>query len=229
MGFFDFFRKKNKKAELEGMMAQLEKQMFPGGHDEMKAQSEELKSLLGNRYDVPTIGGTLCYMTSHMIISREKSADRVVKRGALIRPENIFSESDAMIIYKYVVRKQFSKLGINDERAFQEFYKSLGNIEGGATTDVIPRGYGEYGLCATNPIPVRGVPANEFYLKKLALISGEQFTWKRIGSTCAENIKDPIDMYQLTTDSGKDLCTIYISPYQSVISNKAPKGFYIRK
>lgn len=97
MGLFDIFKKKkSKKSELDSLMEQLEKQMFPGGHQEMKTQAEELRSLLGNRYDLATIGGTLCYMTSHMFVSKEKSADRVVKHGAMLRPDNTFSESDAM-------------------------------------------------------------------------------------------------------------------------------------
>lgn len=230
MGFFDIFkRKKSKNAELNGMMSQLMSQMFSGGQQEMNQQVAELKSLLGNRYDVATIGGTLRYMTSHMLMSQDKSADRVVNKGAMLRPNNAFTKNDAMIVYKYVVRKQFDKLGIKSEIAFQEFYKSLGNVDGGATSDVIPGAYGEYGLCATNPIPVRGIPANEVYLSKLALLSGEEFTWQRIGSTGADNIKDPIDMYQITTNDGVDLCSIYISPYQNVISNTAPKGFYIKE
>lgn len=117
---------------------------------------------------------------------------------------------------------------MEDDMVFNEFYKSLGNFEGGATTEIIPNAYGEYGLCATNPIPVKGISANEIYLSSLGLLSGESFTWERIGSTSVANIDNPIDMYQIKTSKGKDLCIIYISPYQSIISKKAPKGFYIK-
>lgn len=118
--------------------------------------------------------------------------------------------------------------GSDNELAFQEFYKSIGNMDGGVTTDEMPEGFGEFGLCVTNPVPVRGIPANEVYLSRLRLLSGEDFSWKRIGSFGANNIGQPIDGYQITTKSGTDLCVIYISPYQNTISNKAPKGFYLK-
>ena len=70
--------------------------------------------------------------------------------------------------------------------------------------------------------------ASEIYLKKLRLENGEEIQWHRIGSTGAENINGPIDMYSIKTLSGKDVCVIYISPYQSTISQKAPKGFLIK-
>lgn len=61
----------------------------------------------------------------------------------------------------------------------------------------------------------------------MSFLSGEGFKWHRIGSSGAPNINGPIDMYQITTNGGTDLCVIYISPYQSIISQKAPKGFFI--
>jgi len=97
-----------------------------------------------------------------------------------------------------------------------------------ATSDIIPGAYGEYGYSVTNPIPTRGIPTNEVYLQKLALLSGENFHWRRIGSFSAPNINNPIDGYEIINDKGETLCTIYISPYQNVISNQAPKGFYIK-
>ena len=74
----------------------------------------------------------------------------------------------------------------------------------------IPGTSGEYGYCVTNPIPTKGIPANETYLKRLALLSGEKFHWERIGSTSVSNIKNPIDIYNIISDRGELLCTIYI-------------------
>lgn len=65
------------------------------------------------------------------------------------------------------------------------------------------------------------------YLRHLRLLSGENFKWERIGSFGAPNIKHPIDGYEIITENGESLCTIYISPYQRVISSQAPKGFYL--
>ena len=141
------------------------------------------------------------------------------------RPNNAFYKADATTVYNYVVKKRMPK---SVDSIFAMMNEMIGNREDGATTDVIPGAYGEYGLCVTNPIPTRGIPANEVYLRKLALVSGKHFRWERIGSFGAPNIKMPIDGYAIITDDGKEVCTLYISPYQKVISNKAPKGFYIK-
>lgn len=230
MGLFDFFKRKKEKDKLQSYIEDLQKKIFPGGAAEVAKQVSEIMSLLGNRYSEDDVANLLHYMSTLFMISQDKSAYRIVKTGAMHRPDNVFSEPDATTVYKYVVKQNFIKdFGMFDEFGFAGFYKSLGNIEDGSTTDVIPGAYGEFGLCNTNPVPVRGILANETYLKKLRLASGKDFTWQRIGSTGAPNIKHPIDMYQITTNSGEDICVIYISPYQSTISNKAPKGFFISK
>lgn len=229
MGLFDIFKKKKAKSELEALVAEMRQKMFPGGNIEIQRQVNEVSGMLTKNYENGVVTSGLLYMTSLIYTAQDKSALRIVQNGALRRPDNKLSEIDAMILYKYVVRQQFNKtFHIDNEEAFEEFYRSIGNMDDGATTDVIPGAYGEYGLCSTNPVPVRGIPANEYYLKKLALISGDEFTWKRVGSTSAPNIKDPIDIYSITTKSGVYICDIFISPYQNVISNKPPRGFRIK-
>ena len=42
-----------------------------------------------------------------------------------------------------------------------------GNINNGCTENEIPNGYGEFGLTKTNPVPVKGILANEAYLSQL--------------------------------------------------------------
>lgn len=228
MGLFDIFKKKEKRNALNAFMDEMQKKMFPGGKQEIAEQVKEATELFGGKYDQSKVAGTLMYMTSLMFTSGDKSADRIVKNGAMRRHDNVFSEQDALTLYRYVARQQFKKISPqNDDRMFEEFYKTIGNREGGATTDVIPGAYGEYGLCVTNPIPVRGIPANEVYLSQLRLLSGEEITWRRRGSTTAPNITEMIDVYEITTKSGVKVCDIYISPYQNTISNKAPRGFII--
>ncbi len=134
-----------------------------------------------------------------------------------------------MTVYLFVVRNQCKKIFPSDyEEGFKAFYSALGNNEDGATTDIIPGAYEEYGLCATNPIPVKGTLAIDVYLRSLGLLSDESFTWERMGSTGSENIDKPIDIYSITTESGEHLCDLYISLYQNTISKKTPEGFYIR-
>ena len=229
MGLFDFFRRKRTGEEaMEKITNELLSKLFPGGKEEIETQVQELQSLLKQTYPSSGIEGTLKYMTTLFAISQDKSEDRIVYNGAMKRPNNKFTSEDLKTIYKFVITKHLLKtLGRCDDEIFNYFYASIGNYEGGAKTDVIANAFGEYGLCETNPIPVKGIPASEIYLKKLRLENGEKIQWYRIGSTGAENIKGSIDMYSIKTLSGEEICIIYISPYQSVISQKAPKGFII--
>lgn len=222
--------KKESEDKIEGLINKL----FSGGRSEINRQVEELKEEMGYdpkyfRFSTEDIEETLVYMTALFAISTNKSSDAVV--GSTIRrPHNKLNVHVLRLIYKYVARQQFIQIsGSNNDVLFDAFLQSIGNIEGGCTTDVIPGSFGEYGLCATNPIPVRGIAANEAYLNQLELEHGDPIQWRRLGSTMADNINGCIDMYHITTLSGEKVCTLYISPYQNTISGTAPKGFRIKK
>ena len=92
-------------------------------------------------------------------------------------------------------------------------------------TDDIPKGYGPYGLCKTNPVPTRGVPGSNEYLSRLRTSDGEKIDSSRIGSTRAEDVTSgAIDMYSISR-GGVSLGTIYLCPYHKRNSSKAPEGF----
>lgn len=95
----------------------------------------------------------------------------------------------------------------------------------GCDTDEIPEGYGEFGLTVTNPVPVCGIDSNDKYLGMLRTESDETITWKRVGSMSADNINNPIDVYQILNSDEVQSSTIYISSYHKRISHKAPQGF----
>ena len=229
------FNRKKKQNEFEKRVNDLVSTMFAGGTDEIDKQVEELRIELNydyriDNYSSDDIKSTLLYMTTLFTISQDKSAERIVIKGALNRPHNKFSEHDAMVIYRYVIKQHLIKqCGRCDDVVFDSFYKAMGNIEDGCRTDVIPSAIGEYGLCATNPIPVKGIGASQIYLERLVTDTGVEIKWDRIGSTSVKNIDGCIDIYNITSFSGEKICTMYISPYQSIISNTAPKGFKFKE
>lgn len=184
------FKRKKRLNEQQDALFDKMADLFFGGKDQMWKQVLEAYELLGHRYTKDQISNALTWMTMHFQSVDDKSAQEMVDDGQMRRHDNPFSREDAMKLYKFVVRKSFEKNMPNaPEEMFDALYENLGNFKEGATTDVIPGAYGEYGLCVTNPIPTRGVPANEVYLKKLSLLSGEPFHWERIGSFEAPNIK----------------------------------------
>lgn len=95
----------------------------------------------------------------------------------------------------------------------------------GVDSDDIPKGYGPYGLCKTNPIPTSSILGSNAYISRLRTKDGRPIESSRIGSTTAEDVTNgPIDMYRITSD-GVSLGTVYICPYHKRNSGKAPEGF----
>ncbi len=218
MGLFDFFKRKKKDSDIQRVFSEMYKKMFPHGSEDEKKWVADLVKLFDYRYSKEEIQGMLRYVLSLVIISPDKSQDRVV--GAIMRrPKNVLLQEDAIRLYKYAMTHH-PDLNLMYMLMTQDY-------PDGATTDVIPNAYGEYGRCLTNPIPVKGIPANEVYLRKLRHNSGMSISWIREGSGEAPNISNPIDIYKLTLQDGTDLGKIYISPYQNVISKKTPEGFYL--
>lgn len=223
-----------KKKKSEDKIDVLINKLFSGGRSEISRQVEELKEEMGYdpkyfRFSTEDIEDALVYMTALFVVSTNKSSDAIVG-GAIRRPHNTMNVHVLRLIYKYVAKQHFIKIsGSDNESLFEVFYQSLGNNEDGCTADIIPGSFGEYGLCVTNPIPVNGISANEIYLQRLELENGDSIQWRRLGSTMTDNIKGCIDIYNITTLAGDDICTLYISPYQNTISGIAPKGFRIKK
>jgi hypothetical protein len=105
---------------------------------------------------------------------------------------------------------------------------ALNEAEGGTDQDIIPEGFGEFGYDVTNPIPVNTVFGNTAYLGKLRTLDGVKIRYERLGSTRAENINYPIDIYNIFRGEEK-IATLYISPYNKKNSGIAPKGFNLLK
>ena len=227
MGLFDFFKRKKKTSSENEAFNKMTELLF-GSTTEFRTQVHELHELLGKRYEGGQVANALTWMTMQFTKEGDKSEYGLVDEGQMCRPANPFSKEDAVSIYRYVAKKSFQKVFPSaPEKMFEVMFSNLGNSAEGCPPDVIPGAYGEFGYDLTNPIPTRGIPSNETYLRRLRLLSGEKFKWERIGSFDASNIKNPIDGYEIMTENGESLCTIYISPYQRVISNQAPKGFYL--
>jgi len=110
-------------------------------------------------------------------------------------------------------------------KKMKELYEILnkGNEEG-TDQDIIPEGIGEFGYDVTNPIPVNTILGNTAYLGRLRTLNDIKVRYERRGHTRTNNIKNPIDIYEIF-DEEKKIATLYISPYNKKNSTVAPKGF----
>ena len=116
-----------------------------------------------------------------------------------------------------------SSLGLEGYIKMQQ--ELWGDNSSGCAEDEMPNGIGEFGIEATNPIPVNTVElGSKKYLAGLRTPDGSKVNSERIGSQTVDNIEKPIDSYLITHEDGSDIATIYISPYQAKNSKKAPRG-----
>lgn len=92
--------------------------------------------------------------------------------------------------------------------------------------EMMPEGFGEYGLEATNPIPMHSIPESYLYLENLTTSDGLPVTNRRIGSIIVENIPHIIDEYLIFANK-TPIATLYICPYYFLNATTAPKGFHL--
>ena len=218
MGFFDIFKRKKEPAMPEAL-AKVFKLYFPNGIEQQKSLTEELRKKLGSRYSYEVVANNYVFVLTCLFKDEDKTSEAIINR-VQNRPNNKLSESDILIIYNHAIsnNEQLSE-------AFSLLTLMERKCENGTSEDMMPEGYGEFGLEITNPIPIHGIPENEIYLKKLRLNDGSKISWKRIGSCSPKNIDSIVDNYLIFDSKGDEVCNLYLCPYNLRTSHKTPKGF----
>ena len=213
--------------ELNEYLAKIQKDVFPNGIEQQKAELIEVANLIGVRPE--RIINTFSYACSRAFIG---DCDKDTLIAGISRHKDGLSiiqiEKFARFVFTKLIKQ---RTGVSDPVFIEESLNALGFLKdnyGGLQYDEIPGGFGEYGITITNPVPVNGIPSSGKYLSRLVTSDGLNIKWNRLGSGCADNIDNPIDIYVITDEKGQSRDTIYISPYHPSTSNKAPKGYRIR-
>lgn len=213
------------KTSVEKIRSDINKKLFPKGLGQIEEETRFLCSLLRKHYSFEDVKRSFLYISSMLFFAQDKSQEGIVA-CALNHPQNRIDKESIILIYQFVAQKALSKNSVIVESGVQTLLGYInGDFNEGCISNVIPGGYGDYGLAKTNPIPVKGILANEAYLSKLRTFKGEELNWERLGSTRASNIEHPIDIYSMTTRNGVKMGNIYISSYQNHTSTKAPMRF----
>ena len=218
-------RKPQNKNELQGLINKMQQEIFPNGYKDIEEGKKELLRFLNHSIEDKTAesifrkSSSICYTTS---MRNEFSKERLKQH---LKPYALhyFNDESLNSFYDYLLSKNtrandFDKL----LKASRDYSESLSPT--GTGSDEMPKGYGEFGLEITNPIPTSSVPDSYFYLSKLRTNDGSEITYKRIGSMEAPNIDQIIDGYVLYLNN-KEITKIFICPYNKRTSTKAPKGF----
>jgi hypothetical protein len=228
MGLFNFFKPKPQKSELGSFLDKIGKEMFPNGKKDIDAGINELLRILNYKIEASmaqTIfirSSSICYMTG---LRNEFSKERL-KRHLAPYALQYFDEAALEEFYIYLRRnnKITNDCDIHLNQAREYAISARGN--NATDKDIMPEGYGEFGLEITNPVPTRSIPDGYHYLNCLRTTDGSKITYSRIGSMSAPNINQIIDGYKIYVQ-GNQIATIYICPYNKKNSSKAPKGFIL--
>ena len=206
---------------INDLMKKMEKEFFPNGEKDIEEGTNELLRILNHRIDEKTArsillkSSSICYTTS---LNDEFSIIRL-KEHLAPYALHYFDNQALNDFYAHLLSKNRRAYLFN---AAKEFSK-ISNPDG-TDKEEMPESYGEFGLEITNPIPTSSIPQNIFYLDRLRTIDNIAITYDRIGSTRAQNIQLPIDVYEIFVN-GKHTTKLYICPYNKKTSTKAPKGF----
>lgn len=95
----------------------------------------------------------------------------------------------------------------------------------GRRLDEMPGGVGEFGLEASNPIPVQGIAMIKVYLGFVATPDYQRIKFERVHSIEDAKMPGLTDEYDIFDQSGKLLTKLYVNAYAKGTSERAPQGF----
>ncbi len=142
--------------------------------------------------------------------------------------------SAALLLWPVFLKDWYGKKkslwkGLQSNPVFREQAEIFGAmaaiVRDGCDTDELPGAFGEFGCVPSNPIPTHTVYGSMAYLSALRASDGTNVHYERIGSLESDVSPHPVDAYVIRNEGGKEIATLYLSPYQKVNSGKAPKGF----
>jgi tetratricopeptide (TPR) repeat protein len=209
------FRKKTGKEKLFKMVR---KNHFPGGNKQINEKSKEIVRITNDKLTLNEAKSLLLKSTMILVLNSTRVLGFIKKEfGDKLEDEEI------RLVVEYII------CGSSNEKTKEFIDAGFGTDNMGYDDDELPIGFGEFGRCMTNPIPVRGIASNEVYLRKLVTKDNKKIKWERIGSQISEvkGIDKPIDIYEVFTEDRKESEILYIFPYNRKTSNKAPEGFKI--
>lgn len=126
-------------------------------------------------------------------------------------------------IFRKKIQDESIEEQLNDVKNYPDEFKNM--ILEGESCEEIPNAIGEFGLSATNPIPVNGIRGEIKYLSRLKTNNGSGLIFHRLGSISQQGFKHAIDVYEIVSLDMKTYDTLFFDMYHPRRSTKAPKGF----
>ena len=186
---------------------------------------ETLRNITHSDCDGEVLKRVYYYQSTLLLVGSDKSKDRVVD-STMRHNEPGITEQIAGDIYEFVLKEYARRtFGNDDDHLMKMLNGSFGNVENNCTGDVINGAYGPYGVSASNPIPVKGVPCSKLYLSHLRTLSGGIVNFERVCSLKSPVVDTPVDLYHLFDENKNKVGEGYLSAYQAITSTTPPEGF----
>jgi len=234
MGIINFF--KAPKTEEEQVFDQIQDRLFPGGDAERLFKAKKVVEISNGKLDLPhairvyTTAKARIWIACTGFDGESKvgiKAEVMLERTKNDSQNKLSTIEAASVIYYSIYDKV--DLEIDSSLKVKKWADMMFGVDDrGTDSDEIFQALGEFGLDATNPVPVRGILSNPIYLGRLRTNDGRKIEYKRAGSLEVPTIDGNVDEYNIIQD-GRLTCKLYICPYHRKISARPPAGFLLVK
>lgn len=237
MALFDFLKPKSHKwfdnaPDVEAAMKKIHEKIFPNGEVDIARDVSRVAQITNGKIRASEMRSFVLGCKSLLFLKGE-NADESIVGSFKVRSGNLINNAEALDVYAYLDGEAhyidtFSAYlrttgTLSPEKLTQLQHEAFEKASHGSCSDTINKGYGEFGLVVTNPIPTISIRCSRQYLAKLRY-AGKALDSKRLGSLTSDVTAGNIDIYQLGID-GKLVAQVYICPYHKRNSRLAPLGF----
>lgn len=115
---------------------------------------------------------------------------------------------------------RFLHSDLEQNRSLPASFRS--DIDRGEDCDALTNAHGDFGRCATNPIPVNGPIGEVLYLSRLRTANGSALMFHRLGT---DSFTKPIDKFEVMSLDGQVREVLYLSMYHPRKTKKVPAGY----
>lgn len=198
------------------------------GHwkDDDKKKIEAIYHVLEKQYEIEYCKKVYQIVNAEYKIIPERTREMLEGRISIHFNQQIPKEIAAKILNIIV----FGYEEVSEEKDFlaKQAKGYSGFAESKTITNEVENAVGKFGYDVTNPIPINGIDMIDDYFARLTLITGESITKNRVGSTNAENLEFPVDIYEIFNTCNEKITTLFVYAYHGNMSNKAPEGFKLK-
>jgi len=232
MSIFDFIKGSKQERKADDLFRQMNALLFPNGEIDFIRDCERVESLVHGKISGPDLRGFVGGCKTRLMDTSGDTEEELLE-SILRRANGRINETEAYQVYAYFEgeAKELDKFSRHAQSLGGKLPPDLASYvaqipvirASGVTTDVIPKGTGEYGLDERNPIPTISIAGSNRYLDNLRF-SGQAVKAVRLGSKISTISDGSIDIYSITVN-GAMVATVYITPYHKRNSRRAPSGF----